>query len=139
MSLKQQTQKDLENIYDQLQNLGRINLINLEAALVELDDKKEHIASNVYQDARSGLERALMQYKAMLEFCDNMYIKLDQSVNKAVTDLVSALLDLAINENTEVIRLRIQGPILGKVCPKLYFFIRIPKVLYVKTELYLVW
>lgn len=135
VSLKQQTQKDLENIYDQLQNLGRINLINLEAALVELDDKKEHIASNVYQDARSGLERALMQYKAMLEFCDNMYIKLDQSVNKAVTDLVSALLDLAINENTEVIRLRIHRADIRKSLSKSYtFFIRILKVLYVKTR-----
>lgn len=133
--LKQQTQKDLENIHAQLQNLGRINLINLEAALVQLDDKKEHIASGAYLDARSGLERALMQYKVMLEFCDNMYIKLERSMNKAVMDLVSALLDLAINENTEEIRLRIHRADLRKSLSDSYtLFIKILKAFYKKTR-----
>ena len=107
LQIKQQTQKDLENIHAQLQNLGRINLINIEAALVQLKDKKEEVASVAYQDACSGLDRALMQYKALSDFSDNMYLKLDQNMDKAVNELVAALLDLSINENAEEIRMRI--------------------------------
>ncbi len=133
--LKQQTQKDLENIHAQLQNLGRINLINLEASLVQLDDKKEHIASVAYQDARSGLERALRQYKSMSEFCDKMYLRLDESMNKAVMDLVSSLLDLSVNENAELIRLRIHKADFRKSLSDSYMlFIRILKTINKKTR-----
>ncbi|MDD4360886.1 MAG: ATP-binding protein [Bacteroidales bacterium] len=138
LQLKQQTQKDLESIHDQLKNLGRINLINLEAALVQLNDKKEEVATVAYQDARSGLERALLQYKAMLEYCDNMYLKLDQSMNKAVMGLVDALLDLAINENAEKIRLRILRADIKKRLTESYtIFIGIFTTLYKKAKAFL--
>lgn len=105
--LKLSAKKDLADVSAQLKNLGRINLVNLESAIVRLETQKQSEAKLACQDAHSGVERALVQLQTLTSYCDAIYQQLNTGLEEAIQQYVLALLNLTVNENAEAIRIRI--------------------------------
>ncbi len=107
LTLKTSTISRLEKITEELENLGRMVVVNLDSANTLLDEQGQDSPTTSFEDAHAAMDRAHANYQDLARQFETFVQRLQQTLDSAVVQYTGQLAELTDNTKVEQIRFRI--------------------------------
>jgi len=107
LKTKIQTVEKLEEVKNELENLGRMVIFNLDSAIALLDEQGDLVLDASRKDARSSMERAILNYNRLKTLFDDFILGLQSDIETATREFNEQITHLTDNSRVADIRYRI--------------------------------